>query len=153
MSKTFRGRLLLLMPPGTSKVRPRKTLKNKLIFNNSGFRGPLKMQKSHPRPGNSHIPRFRMLSPTIFGIIACNQNSHSRPGNSRDCDFLAGQNHRSIRQFKFKLISGNASKTNGFSTILARRAIGSMHRSPTHHLATMVRSSHARRSGSLRFAQ
>ena len=51
------------------------------------------------------------------------------------------------------MISGNASKTNGCSTILARRAIGSMHRSPTHHLATMLRSSHARRGGILRFGQ
>ena len=50
----------------------------------------------------------------FFGIIDCNQNSHSRPGKTRDCQFWKGQTHRSIRQFKFKIISGNASKTNGF---------------------------------------
>ena len=93
--------------------------------------------------GITTFPDFRAEPKRPFGIIACSQNSHSRPGKTRDCQFWKGQNHRSTRQFKFKMSSGNASKTNGCSTILARRAIGSMHRSPTHHIVTMLWSSHA----------
>ena len=48
----------------------------------------------------------------FFGIIDCNQNSHSRPGKTRGCRFWLEkwQHHRSIRQFKFNMVSGNASK-------------------------------------------
>ena len=64
--------------------------------------------------GITTFPDFRAEPKHIVGIIVCSQNSHSRPGKTRDCQFWRGQNHRSIRRFKFKLISGNDKTTVDF---------------------------------------
>ena len=155
---------LLLPIPECSQVVPR-TLGALTLLNRENGTNPAaersipdlvgngKRTNHIPAQGITTFPDFAYCRRPFVGIIACNQNSHSRLGKMRDCQFWKGQHHRSFRQFKFNVVSGNASNTNGFPTILARRAIGSMHRSSTHRLAKMLRPSHVRRCRILRFVQ